>query len=177
MNNDWDDIRFVLAVADTGSLNAAASRLGVTHATVLRRVAAFEQRHGRAIFEHAQSGYKLLPGPNVRPMHQPGSPFMRRAGFVEHDLWVTAYDPEQIHAPGQYVYQSELGGLPEWVKANRALENTDIVLWHTVGVLHLPRPEDFPVMPVEYTGFMLKPFGFFERNPAIDLAPPLCRKP
>jgi len=32
-------------------------------------------------------------------------------------------------------------------------------------------------MPVEYTGFMLKPFGFFERNPAIDLAPPLCRKP
>jgi len=122
--------------------------------------------------------YKLMPGPNVAPMHQPGSPFMRRAGFVEHDLWVTAYDPDELHAPGQYVNQSEGGpGLPQWIEKDRNLVDADVVLWHTVGVLHLPRPEDFPVMPVEYTGFMLKPFGFFERNPAIDLAPPLCRKP
>jgi primary-amine oxidase len=117
-------------------------------------------------------GYKLVPGLNVRPMHQPHSPFMRRAGFVKHDLWVTAYDPNQIHAPGQYIYQGELGGLPEWTREKRSLENTDIVLWHTVGVMHLPRPEDYPVMPVEYAGFMLKPVGFFERNPALRLAPP-----
>ena len=31
------------------------------------------------------------------------------------------------------------------------------------------RPEDFPVMPVEVVGFMLKPFGFFDGNPAVDL--------
>jgi primary-amine oxidase len=49
--------------------------------------------------------------------------------------------------------------------------DTDIVVWHTVGVTHFCRPEDFPVMPVEYTGFTLKPFGFFDRNPALDLAP------
>jgi len=121
--------------------------------------------------------YKLMPGPNVAPMHQPGSPFMRRAGFVAHDLWVTAYDPDELHAPGQYISQNEGGpGLPEWMQKDRNLVDTDVVLWHTVGVLHLPRPEDFPVMPVEYTGFMLKPFGFFERNPALDLAPPLCRQ-
>jgi len=121
--------------------------------------------------------YKLMPGPNVAPMHQPGSPFMRRAGFVAHDLWVTAYDPDELHAPGQYISQNEGGpGLPEWIQKDRNLVDTDVVLWHTVGVLHLPRPEDFPVMPVEYTGFMLKPFGFFERNPSIDLAPPLCRQ-
>ena len=121
--------------------------------------------------------YKLMPGPNVAPMHQPGSAFMRRAGFVAHDLWVTAYEPDELHAPGQYISQSEGGpGRPEWIQKDRNLIDTDVVLWHTVGVLHLPRPEDFPVMPVEYTGFMLKPFGFFERNPAMDLAPPLCRK-
>jgi primary-amine oxidase len=121
--------------------------------------------------------YKLMPGPNVAPMHQPGSPFMRRAGFVAYDLWVTAYDPDELHAPGQYISQNEGGpGLPEWIQKDRNLVDTDVVLWHTVGVLHLPRPEDFPVMPVEYTGFMLKPFGFFERNPAINLAPPLCRQ-
>ena len=121
--------------------------------------------------------YKLMPGPNVAPMHQPESPFMRRAGFVAHDLWVTAYDPDELHAPGGYISQSEGGpGLPEWIQKDRNLVDTDVVLWHTVGVLHLPRPEDYPVMPVEYTGFMLKPFGFFERNPAMDLAPPLCRQ-
>ena len=120
-------------------------------------------------------GYKLVPGPNVKPMHQPDSPFMRRAGFVAHDLWVTAYDADEIHAPGSYVSQNEGGpGIPEWVKADRPLVDTDVVLWHTVGVLHLPRPEDFPIMPVEYTGFMLKPVGFFERNPTLSLAPPAC---
>ncbi len=120
-------------------------------------------------------GYKLSPGLNVKPMHQPDSPFLRRAGFVEHDLWVTAYDPDELYAPGNYVYQNEFGpGIPQWVKQNRSLIDTDIVLWHTMGVLHMPRPEDFPVMPVEYTGFTLKPMGFFERNPSLNLAPPGC---
>ena len=118
-------------------------------------------------------GYKLLPGPNIKPMHQADSPFMRRAGFLAHDLWITAYDPDQLHAPGAYVNQNEGGpGLPEWVQADRPLVDADVILWHTIGVVHLPRPEDFPVMPVEYTGFMLKPVGFFERNPALNLAPP-----
>jgi len=56
----WDDIRYVLAVARCGSLNAAASALGVTHATVMRRVAAFEAAHGRALFDKDKSGYRLL---------------------------------------------------------------------------------------------------------------------
>jgi primary-amine oxidase len=33
------------------------------------------------------------------------------------------------------------------------------------------RPEDWPVMPVEYCGFLLSPFGFFDRNPALDVPP------
>ena len=43
----------------------------------------------------------------------------------------------------------------------------------TFGVTHLPRPEDWPVMPVEYCGFHLIPFGFFDQNPTINL-PPSC---
>ena len=46
-----------------------------------------------------------------------------------------------------------------------------MVLWYTFGVTHFVRPEDWPVMPVEYTGFLLSPFGFFDRNPALDLPP------
>ena len=45
------------------------------------------------------------------------------------------------------------------------------MLWYTFGVTHIPRPEDWPVMPVEYAGFHLIPVGFFERNPALDVPP------
>ena len=62
MNNEnWDDIRFALAVSKYGSLNAAAAALGVTHATVLRRVAAFEERNSCVIFQKSPSGYSALP--------------------------------------------------------------------------------------------------------------------
>ena len=63
-------------------------------------------------------------------------------------------------------------GCPAWTSADRPLVGTDIVAWHTFGVTHSPRPEDWPVMPVEYCGFRLAPVGFFDRNPALDLPPP-----
>jgi primary-amine oxidase len=65
-------------------------------------------------------------------------------------------------------------GLPVWVEQDRDLVDTDIVLWHTLGASHGVRPEDWPVMPVEYVSFMLKPLGFFDRNPALDVPPPVA---
>ncbi len=53
----------------------------------------------------------------------------------------------------------------------RPLENTDVVLWYTLGTHHIVRPEDWPVMPCAYIGFHLKPVGFFDGNPALDLPP------
>ncbi len=58
---NWDDLRFVLAVAENGSVAAAARVLGVNHATVLRRIAAFEGRHGGEIFERTVRGYAVPP--------------------------------------------------------------------------------------------------------------------
>lgn len=60
-NQNWDDIRYVLAVAKYGSLNAAATALGVTHATVMRRVASFELRYNYQVFAKSPSGYTVLP--------------------------------------------------------------------------------------------------------------------
>ncbi|MDU8911530.1 LysR family transcriptional regulator [Aestuariicoccus sp. MJ-SS9] len=60
-NADWDDLKFVLAVADGGSVSAAARALGVNHATVLRRVAAFEAAAGGPLFERSAQGYRLRP--------------------------------------------------------------------------------------------------------------------
>ena len=56
---EWDDIRYFLAVAGGGSVRAAAERLGVNHATVLRRVAQLEGRLGARLFERLPSGYRM----------------------------------------------------------------------------------------------------------------------
>ena len=73
---------------------------------------------------------------------------------------------------GDFTVQSTGGeGLPAWTAEDRGVEDEDVVLWHSFGLLHVPRVEDFPVMPCESTGFTLKPDGFFSGNPTIDLAP------
>ncbi len=54
---------------------------------------------------------------------------------------------------------------------DRAINGKDCVVWHTFGVTHVPRQEDFPVMPVEHCGFLLKPFNFFDANPGLDIPP------
>ena len=118
------------------------------------------------------TGYRLVPGSNVKPMHQPGSPFMKRAGFVEHDLWVTPYADNERFPCGNYVSQNPGGdGLPDWTQADRSIKDADLVLWYTAGLMHVPRLEDYPIMPVEYVGFKLQPTGFFDHNPALDLPP------
>lgn len=114
--------------------------------------------------------YALVTGENSLPYASLSSAVRQRAGFVNAHLWVTQHEPRELYAAGDYVNQSKGGdGLPRWVKQNRALENQDVVLWYTFGVTHLPRPEDYPVMPVHKTGFKLMPIGFFVRNPALDL--------
>lgn len=60
-SENWDDLRYVLCVAETGSVLQAAKRLGVNHATVLRHVAAFEDRHATPVFERTARGYRLRP--------------------------------------------------------------------------------------------------------------------
>jgi primary-amine oxidase len=61
--------------------------------------------------------------------------------------------------------------LPAYRAAGRDLVDTDVVLWATCGSNHVSRTEDWPVMPVERTGFTLRPTGFFDRNPALDVPP------
>ena len=59
-HENWDDLRFILAVAETGSVSAAARKLGVNHATVLRRVSAYEERQGIDIFDKTSRGYRVI---------------------------------------------------------------------------------------------------------------------
>ena len=83
---------------------------------------------------------------------------------------MTPYAPDELRSAGDVPNGDRSGvGLPAWTQANRSIENTDVVLWHTVGVTHLPRSEDWPAMPNEVAGFSLIPNNFFDRSPALDV--------
>jgi len=118
------------------------------------------------------TAYKLIPGATPTLLADPGSSVGLRAQFARHNLWVTRYEPDELRAAGNHPNQHVGGdGLPRWTAANRSIVDSDVVLWHTFGITHIPRPEDWPVMPVEYTGFTLVPVGFFDQNPALDVPP------
>lgn len=117
--------------------------------------------------------YKLVPGENVLPFAQPDAPITRRAGFTTRHLWVTRYDPRERYAAGDYPNQHPGGaGLPSYVADDQPLDDHELVVWYTFGAHHVVRPEDWPVMPVQSIGFALRPAGFFDRNPALDVPRP-----
>jgi primary-amine oxidase len=116
--------------------------------------------------------YKLVPGAAIPSMFDPASPVFQRAQVIGHTVWVTPNDPDERWPSGEFVNQSSVDhGLPEWTAQNRSIENTDVVVWYVFGIHHITRPEDWPVMPVDTVAFWLKPVGFFDRNPALDVAP------
>ena len=115
-------------------------------------------------------GYEIAPGHNAISLMTDDDWPQRRAAFIEHNLWVTPYREDERYPAGDYPTQSHGGdGLPAWTKANRPIENTDIVVWYTLGFHHVTRPEDWPIMPTAWHEFELRPFDFFSRNPAVDL--------
>ena len=114
--------------------------------------------------------YQLRPKTNAVSLLSPDDFPQRRAGFTDYHLWVTSYRAEERYAAGTYPNQSKGGdGLPRWTSANRNIQSTDLVLWYTLGFHHVVRAEDWPVLPAAWTEFELRPFDFFQRNPALDL--------
>ncbi len=116
------------------------------------------------------TAYKLMPTDIVTPFISPDSPSGKRAGYTFNDLWVTAYDATQRFPAGEFVNGSDgSDGFPSFIKGDRNLEGEDLVAWHTFGLHHIPRPEDFPVQPCITCGFKLMPVGFFDDSNVRDL--------
>jgi primary-amine oxidase len=116
------------------------------------------------------TAYHLIPEPTALLMADPASSVAARAAFATRHLWATQHEPGQIWPAGRYPNAHRGGaGLPEYTAGDRSLDGEDIVLWHTFGLTHFPRPEDWPIMPVDYAGFWLKPYGFLDQNPAMDV--------
>jgi primary-amine oxidase len=116
--------------------------------------------------------YQLIPGGAFPPLIDRASPAFRRAEVIGHTLWVTPHRDDERWPCGEFPNLSEQdAGLPRWTAQDRSIENTDVVLWYVFGIHHITRPEDWPVMPADTVSFWLKPFGFFDRNPALDVPP------
>ncbi|CAH0023275.1 unnamed protein product [Clonostachys rhizophaga] len=114
--------------------------------------------------------FKIV-NPNIE--NPPGSWHWRRSEFCEAPMWVTKYQDRQLFPAGDYTNQSLGGtGIKSWTTHNPdPVVNEDIVAWHTFGFNHIPRVEDFPIMPAEIAQMHLKPYNFCNYNPTNDVPP------
>jgi len=121
------------------------------------------------------ASYKLVSREIPGLLPRPGSLVYKRAGFARHAVHVTKYRDDQLWPAGMHVPQTSGEsdvGLPEWVgDGKESVDDEDVVLWHTFGLVHFPAPEDFPVMPVEPMTLLLRPRNFFASNPVMDVPP------
>lgn len=158
--NAWTVRRTVLGTERDAQRDAAPDRNRTWHVV----------NPGRRNAVGEPVGYALFPEGLPTLLADPASSIAHRAAFATRHLWVTRYDPAERYSAGDFVNQHAGGaGLPAYTAADRDLDGQDVVLWHTFGLTHMPRPEDWPVMPVDRTGFVLRPVGFFDRNPTLDV--------
>ncbi|KAK3192072.1 peroxisomal copper amine oxidase [Lecanicillium sp. MT-2017a] len=129
-------------------------------------------------FSKKPASYKLVSREVPTLMPKPGSLVWKRAGFARHAVHVTKYRDDQLWPAGRHVPQTSGDsdvGLPEWIgDGSESIDNEDIVLWHTFGLVHFPSPEDFPIMPAEPMTVLLRPRNFFKNNPVMDVPPQRC---
>ena len=170
--------------ADAGDSDPEAGAM-IAQATLIeselagrRQIDPLKSRHWRVVNRNVHNrlgqpvAYKLIPHHGPLLLADERSGVGRRAGFARFALWVTRFDPDELHSADEYpnLHPGPMG-LPVWTEQDRGLVDSDVVLWHTFGTSHTARPEDWPIMPVDYVGFALKPIGFFDRNPALDVPP------
>lgn len=124
------------------------------------------------------AAYKILNNSCPAILAKPGSTVWKRAGFARRALWVTPYRDYELFPAGDYVCQSSgeaghpfNGTVVDWAARDEPIENTDIVCYIQFGLTHFPRTEDFPIMPAEPVGVMIRASNFFKKNPALWVVP------
>ena len=111
-----------------------------------------------------------VPGGAIPSFFDAEAPALQRAQVIGHTVWVTPNDESERWPCGEFVNQSSVDhGLPEWIQAKRPVRDTDLVLWYVFGIHHITRPEEWPIMSADTVSFWLKPVGFFDRNPSLDV--------
>jgi primary-amine oxidase len=118
--------------------------------------------------------FKLHPMGTPTLLADPDSSVAKRANVMTHGLWVTRFDETQKYPTGDFANQNPgADGIAQWIEADRDIDGQQDVVWHTFGLTHYPRVEDWPIMPVDTVGFKLRPEGFFDRSPVLDVPAPV----
>jgi primary-amine oxidase len=93
-----------------------------------------------------------------------------RLSFMDKQIWVTRYDPQERYPEGKYPNRSASdSGLGQFTANNQPIENSDDVVWLTTGTTHVARAEEWPIMPTEWVHVLLKPWNFFDETPTLNL--------
>ncbi|MGP9487241.1 histamine oxidase [Arthrobacter sp. MYb211] len=118
-------------------------------------------------------GYKLMPQGLPTLLAAEGSSVQKRAEFASKALWVTQRNAAQRYPTGDFVNQNPgVAGIGSWIEEDKNIDGEAVSLWHTFALTHFPRTEDWPIMPVDTVGFKIRPEGFFDRSPALDVPEP-----
>jgi primary-amine oxidase len=151
---------------------SALTQEGARDAPFERKWCVMSSSQTNVVGEHP--AYTLEPGAVIKPLSRDDYPGLMRAQFAKHTLWVTRFADDERFAAGPFPNQANAAdGVSRYVSpAEKLTPSTgdDVVLWYTLGLSHVPRLEDYPVMNVERVGFRLVPHGFFDRNPALGAA-------
>ncbi|KAK0114069.1 hypothetical protein ONS95_014308 [Cadophora gregata] len=114
--------------------------------------------------------YKIMAPPFQKMLADKESFHYKRAEFADHNIYVTSYRDGELYAGGKYTNQSRGGtGVRSFADRKDNVLDDDIVVWVQFGINHVPRIEDFPVMPCEVLKVAFKPVNFFDKNPALDV--------
>ena len=118
-------------------------------------------------------GYKLMSQGLPTLLAAEGSSIHQRAQFASKALWVTKRDAAHRYPTGDFVNQNPgVDGIGSWIEDDKNIDGEQISLWHTFALTHFPRTEDWPMMPVDTVGFTIRPEGFFDRSPVLDVPAP-----
>ncbi|MEO8471563.1 MAG: hypothetical protein ABI477_05195 [Chryseolinea sp.] len=112
--------------------------------------------------------YVIMPGSNAMPYAATPSGPRKMADFLENQVWVTTFKQDEMHPAGEYPNTRGIkDGITRWTSDNEDVVGKDLVVWYNLGITHIVRPEEWPIMNTHTLGFTLAPFGFFDHNPAI----------
>lgn len=135
------------------------------------------QKQWRIVNKNKKTALKHNPSYELKLGHQgtsisPQDDAQRRALFTLNPLWVSVYNPDELYSAGDYPNQSHGGqGIVDYIADQQNIDNQDIVLWPTIGFDHIPRVEDWPIMPTMFMKLTLRPYNFFDKNPTMDIPP------
>lgn len=116
--------------------------------------------------------YKIQAPPFQKILSDQDSFNYKRAEFSDRNIYIVKHRDGELYAGGTYTNQSRGGtGVRSWAERNENVKDDDFVVYIQAGINHVPRIEDFPVMPCEILKIHMKPVNFFDKNPALDVPP------